>query len=132
WLKKLNVYHLMTMQTGHATDTFGPMLEPGVDRARVFFEQQLVYEPGTHFLYNNGVPDMLGMLLYKLTGKSVFEYLTPRLFEPLGIKGMTVDKNGPLDELPTMAFRSRDFFKLTLFYADGGMWEGRRLLAEHL
>lgn len=132
WLKKLSVYHLMTMQTGHATDTFGPMLESGVDRAKVFFEQELVYEPGTHFLYNNGVPDMLGILLYKLTGQSVYDYLTPRLFEPLGMKDMTVDKNGPLDELPTMCLRSRDFFKLTLFYADEGMWQGKQILAKEL
>lgn len=131
-LQRLTVYHLLTMQTGHAQDTFGPMLEPGVDRAKVFFEQELVYEPGTHFLYNNGVPDILGIILYKLTGESVYEYLTPRLFEPLGMEGMKVSKNGPLDELPTMAFKSRDFFKLTLFYADGGKWAGKQLLEESL
>jgi len=131
-LQRLTVYHLLTMTTGHAVDTFAAMLQPDVDRAKVFFEQELVYEPGLHFLYNNGVPDILGIILYRLTGQSVYDYLTPRLFEPLGMSGMVVQKNGPLDELPTMAFRSRDLFKLTLLFADGGVWEGKRLLDEQL
>lgn len=131
-LQRLNIYHLMTMQTGHAKDTFRPMLEPGVDRAKVFFEQEIVYEPGTHFVYNNGVPDILALILYKRTNESVYEYLQPRLFEPLGIRGMTVSKNGHLDELPTMAFKTRDLFKLTVFYADGGKWEGKQLLDERM
>jgi CubicO group peptidase (beta-lactamase class C family) len=131
-LKRLNLYHLLTMHTGHDKDPFAAMLQPGVDRARVFFEQALVYEPGTHFLYNNGVPDILGIILHRLTGESVFDYLAPRVFEPLGMTGMTVMKNGELDELPTMAFRSRDFFKLTLLFAEGGRWEGKPLLDERL
>lgn len=132
YLKKLNVYHLLTMNTGHAEDGFAKMLQPGTDRARLFFELPLVYEPGTHFLYNNVVPDMLGIILYKVTGQGVYDYLRPRLFEPLQMRDMKVEKNGELDELPTMVFRTRDLFKLAVLYANYGKWDGKQILDEKL
>ena len=131
-VSRMTVYHLLTMTTGHVTDTFGPMLAPGVDRAKKFFELPLEHEPGTHFLYNNGVPDILAILLHRKTGMSIYDYLRPRLFEPLGMDGMTADMNGGLEELPTMAFHTRDLFKLAMLFAQNGRWDGKQVLREDL
>ena len=72
-LSRLNLGHLLSMTTGHDADTFAPMLEPGADREAAFFAQRLTHEPGIHFLYNNGVPDMLQFILYRLTGEDLFD-----------------------------------------------------------
>ena len=64
--ERLTVQHMLTMCTGHSVDTFAAMLQ-AEDRIRCFLRQELTYEPGTHFLYNNGVPDVLGYLIQKYT-----------------------------------------------------------------
>ncbi len=43
------------------------------------------YEPGSKFSYNSMNTYMLSAVLRKVTGESLTEYLTPRLYEPLGV-----------------------------------------------
>ena len=43
-------------------------------------------EPGTHFRYNTPATYMLSAIVQKVTDETVLDYLTPRLFEPLGIE----------------------------------------------
>ena len=54
-MESITVYHLLTMTTGHDRDTFRPVLN-STNSVRAFLEEPLDFEPGTHFLYNNGVP----------------------------------------------------------------------------
>jgi CubicO group peptidase (beta-lactamase class C family) len=131
-LKALTFYHLLSMTSGHARDPFAEMLSEGADRAAIFFEQEFVYEPGTHFLYDNGVPDILGMTIYRLTGKTVLDYLQPRLFEPLGMHSFHARTENSLNELFTLCCSTADLFRLTRFYYQGGRWEGKQLLKEKL
>lgn len=130
-LSNLTLYHLLTMTAGHEEDSFGTMLN-SENREKAFFEAEFVYAPGTHFLYDNGIPDILSFILFRATGKGVLDYLKPRLFEPLNITQMQADKNGVLDELPTMCCTTREFFKLTLFFANEGMFNGNQLLDKKL
>ncbi len=44
---------------------------------RVLSWRDVVYLPGTHFLYNSGATYMLSAIVQKLTGQTVLEYLTP-------------------------------------------------------
>ncbi len=131
-LAKLNLGHLLCMSTGHDKDTFAPMLEPGADRIATFFAQPLAYEPGVHFLYNNGVPDMLQFILHRVTGEDLFTYLKPRLFDPLHMSNYHAESNGELVELPTMAFETRDLCKFAWLLCQNGRWEGRQLIREDL
>lgn len=125
---RMTLYDLLTMHTGHVKDTFAPLLRNGGDREKTFLSIPPDKEPGTHFLYNNGVPDILGIILYKLTGQRVYEYLENRLFKPLGMDSMYVEAYRHLDELPTMTASTRSLFKLAKFYADHGVWNGKQLL----
>lgn len=47
-------------------------------------EDDLIYEPGTTFIYNSAATFLVSAALRKATGVSLVEYLRPRLFEPLG------------------------------------------------
>lgn len=129
---RMTVYDLLTMHTGHSEDTFGKMIQEGGDREKTFFSLVPEYEPGIHFLYNNGVPDILSIILYKMTEQRVYEYLENRLFQPLGMDGMNVDSYRYLDELPTMTASTRSLFKLAYFYANHGVWNGKQLLSRDL
>jgi CubicO group peptidase (beta-lactamase class C family) len=61
----------------------------------------LVYQPGEVWMYNTG-SDLLGILISRATGRSFGEFLTERIFDPLGMRdsGFWVPA-GKIDRLPT-------------------------------
>lgn len=126
-MKAITVYHLLTMTTGHDQDTFRPVLNSD-NSVRAFLSVPLEFDPGTHFLYNNGVPHILGMIVEKVSGSNYVDYLTPRFLEPLGID-CTVEKTerGELEGSRTMC-TADGFAKLALFYLQEGNWNGTQLL----
>lgn len=129
---RMTVYDLLTMHTGHANGPFAMMIKAGGDRARSFFRYAPEFEPGTHFMYNNGVPDMLGLILYNLTGMRVLEYLEDRLFKPLSMDGMNAERYGDLDELPTVTCSTRALLKLAYLLKNHGRWNGQQIISEKL
>lgn len=86
----MKIKHLLSMGTGHAEDTM-PYLhqDPDGDWVRAFLNRPIEHEPGTFFLYNTGATYMLSAILQKVTGETLLSYLSPRLFDPLGIEGAT-------------------------------------------
>lgn len=60
----------------------------------------LVHQPGEGWLYNTG-SDVVGVLIARVTGKTLGTFLTERLFDPLGMKdtGFSVPES-KLDRLP--------------------------------
>lgn len=128
FLQEMRVKDLLTMSTGHDRAPSFTMEED--NWPRLFLAAPLAYEPGTHFLYNSAASHMLSAILTKLTGESTFEYLKPRLFDPLGItdiqwetdpQGISVGGGG-------MRIKTVDMAKLGQFYLNKGVWEGKRLL----
>ncbi len=53
-----------------------------------FLSARPVHKPGTVFMYNNMATFMLSAIVQQVTGQTLFEYLQPRIFKPLGIKGI--------------------------------------------
>lgn len=92
-LKRMKIKHLLSMNTGHIVDTTDTMItrEDG-NWVAGFFQVPVEKEPGTHFLYNTGATYMLSVIVQKLTGCKLIDYLTPRLFAPMGITGATWDE----------------------------------------
>lgn len=130
-MRAMTVYHLLTMTTGHDRDTFRPVLN-GDNSVRAFLEQPLDFDPGTHFLYNNGVPHILGLIVQKVSGLNYVEYLKPRFLEPAGIF-CTVERTerGELEGSRTMC-TAEGFAKLALLYLQEGNWNGKQLLSREL
>jgi CubicO group peptidase (beta-lactamase class C family) len=127
----LKVRHLLAMATGHAVDTMEVMRPlQGEDWIKVFLECPIVFPPGTHFLYNSGASFVLAALLTARTGMNVLDYLTPRLFEPLGIdtppwevnpRGINLGASG-------LRLKTEDMAKLGELYLRRGLWGGRQVL----
>ena len=75
---------------------------------------------------------MLSAILTRVSGCTLHEYLRPRLFEPLGIRGETWDL-GPDGINPGgngLTCKTVDILKLGILHAERGLWNGRRLLSQ--
>ena len=130
-LKAMKIKHLLTMNTGHETDTM-PVLRQNEPQTWVksFLAHPVVFEPSTHFLYNTGATYMLGAIIHKVTGQTLEQYLKPRLFEPLNIKDYDWEKSP--QGLNTAGFglrvKTEDIAKFGQLYLQKGKWEGKEIL----
>lgn len=133
-LSSVTVRHLLNMTAGVRFNEVGSILER--DWIRAFLSSDCIYEPGTEFLYNSMNSYLLGALVCRKSGQGLVEYLTPRLFEPLGIESvrwekcpMGIEKGGW-----GLFLRPEDMAKLGQLYLQKGVWntdgEERRLLSE--
>ncbi len=90
-------------------------------------------EPGTQFTYNTGETNMAGMVLRAALGNNLSEYLSRRLWQPLG---MEADANWMLDQAHGVEFGGccisatlRDYARLGGFALnDGRLPDGRQWL----
>ena len=86
-LAAMRVKDLLTMATGNEKEPTQVCIK-SENWVRTFLAQNIAHEPGTQFMYNSAATYMCSAIVQKVTGQSVLEYLTPRLFSPLGISGM--------------------------------------------
>lgn len=129
-MRSVTVRHLVTMRSGVNFREMGCVLEK--DWAAAYLSSDLVFEPGERFDYNSMNSYMLSAIVTRKTGMTMFDYLKPRLFEPLGFGSvawetcpMGCNKGGwGLYALP------EDLAKLGQLYLNKGVWNGKRLLSE--
>jgi len=88
-LAAMRVRHLLTMTSGHAVDTSSADSPLGDDWPRAILALPVEHAPGSTFVYNSGATYLLSVILQGVTGQRVLDYLTPRLFEPLGLSDAT-------------------------------------------
>ncbi len=126
-LKAMRVRDLLTMSTGHQDE---PPVAPDKVSVRSFLAQPVPHLPGTHFKYNTAATFMQSAIVQKLTGRTVLEYLRPRLFAPLGIDHAVWDTNFEGIALGGYGLRVRteDIAKFGQLYLQKGRWQGRQLV----
>jgi CubicO group peptidase (beta-lactamase class C family) len=131
-LKQVKIKHVLTMNTGHADDTMPKMRGSDKPWSQTYLSLPVQFEPGTHFLYNTGNTYMLGAVVHKITGKTLEEFLTPRLFQPLDIKGY--DWETSPQGLNTAGYglrvKTEDIAKFGQLYLQKGKWNGKAILTE--
>ena len=132
--RAITVRHLLTMCSGITFNEMGEALER--DWVRAIFESEVAFEPGAKFVYNSMNSYLLSALVKKTTGQGLTDFLTPRIFEPLGF--------GPVgwEKCPCgiekggwgMYLDPEDMLKFGQLYLQGGVWRGpqgeRRLIPE--
>ncbi|QEH33382.1 6-aminohexanoate-dimer hydrolase [Aquisphaera giovannonii] len=126
-LKAMRISDLLRMSTGHQTEPQRTKDEPWT---KSFLAHPVPFKPGTHFLYNTSATYMLSAIVQKVTGQRVLDYLTPRLFEPLGIEHPTweqspqgVDAGGY-----GLSIRTEDIAKFGQLLLQKGKWHGKQLV----
>lgn len=132
-LAAMQVRHLLSMSTGHDKDATGPTRQaPDGNWVKAFLAVPVEHAPGTKFVYNSAATYMLSAIVQKLTGKTVLEYLQPRLFEPLGIEGATweSDPRGINVGGWGLKVKTEDIARFGQLYLQGGRWDGRQVVPE--
>ncbi|GEO20057.1 serine hydrolase domain-containing protein [Cyclobacterium qasimii] len=130
-LKQLKIKHLLTMSVGHAKDyTFSIVRTE--DWAKSFLAVPIVNEPGSQFVYNTVATYMLSAIVQKVSGQTLIDYLRPRLFQPLGIKGVDWEKSpqGINTGGYGLRVKTEDMAKLGQLFLQNGNWDGKQILPE--
>ncbi len=127
----ITVENLLTMTSGITFNESG--IVSGNDWLGSFLNASVNGKPGTEFQYNSLNTYVLSAIVTKRTGETLTEYLTPRLFEPLGItkyywetcpKGITKGGWG-------LFLCAEDMAKLGQLYLQRGKWNGQQLVSEY-
>jgi CubicO group peptidase (beta-lactamase class C family) len=132
-LQAMRVRHLLTMSTGHDKDATGPTTqEPSGNWVRGFLALPVQHAPGTKFVYNSAATYMLSAIVQKRTGKTVLEYLKPRLFGPLGVEGPTWEScpRGINTGGWGLSVKTEDIARFGQLYLQKGKWNDRQLIPE--
>jgi CubicO group peptidase (beta-lactamase class C family) len=129
-LAAMQVRHLLSMVTGHDQDASERTMRGRSNPFKNFLSLEVEHEPGTFFVYNSAATYMLAAIVQKLTGQTLVEYLTPRLFEPLGIEGATWEThpNGVNFGGWGLNIKTEDIARFGQLYLQKGMWQGKQLL----
>jgi len=129
-LKAMRVRDLLAMSTGHHADDLQKFSFAGEGLTRAFLALPVAHKPGTHFLYNTPATYMLSAILRKATGEDLFDYLRPRLFEPLGIQGATWEKSRDGITLGGygLKVRTEDIARFGQLYLREGQWNGAQVV----
>lgn len=89
-------------------------------------------KPGEKFFYLSENIYVLSRIISKVTGQSLTEYLTPRLFEPLGIEPpfWEKDHNGYDAGGWGAYFKTEDMAKIGICYLNRGMYDDKQVIPE--
>lgn len=129
YLRELTVRDLLTMSVGQEPDPTGTVVGD-TNWVRSFLALPITHKPGTRFLYNSMATYMLSAIVQKVTGERVFDYLTPRLFKPLGIQGADweTDNKGINTGGWGLRVKTEDMAKFGQLFLQEGKWKRKRVL----
>jgi CubicO group peptidase (beta-lactamase class C family) len=132
YLAEMTVRDLLNMVEGQEPDPTGVVTGTNGDWVKGFFALPVVHEPGTRFLYNTLGVYVLSAIVQKVTGQKIIDYLTPRLFQPLGIRGTDweVSPQGINTGGWGIRLKTEDMAKFGQLYLQKGKWNGRQILPE--
>ena len=124
----ITVRHLLTMSTGVPFSEVGSVTED--EWTKAFFESRLSFAPGTAFAYNSMNSYILARIVVRVSGMSLTDFLTDRLFRPLGIRNVFweigpegIEKGGW-----GIYLSAESWAKLGVMMLGLGSFEGRRIL----
>lgn len=128
-LAAMRVQDLLTMTPGNEKEPTGSVVKEE-NWVRTFLAQNIAHKPGTQFMYNSVATYMCSAIVQKVTGQTVLDYLTPRLFEPLGITGMKWETcpRGINTGGWGLSIQTEGLAKFGLFLLQKGKWNDKQLL----
>ncbi len=130
FLADLRVKDLLSMTAGMDPDPTSTIVRRDSNWVKGFLSTPIVNKPGTKFLYNTMATYTLSAIVQKVTGEKIIDYLTPRLFAPLGIEGMDWEED--LRGINTggwgLRLKTEDMAKFGQLFLQKGKWNGKQII----
>lgn len=140
--EKIRIEDLLNMRSGISFDEtyinpFGqmPMYYYGLNLKRYVRKLKIKEPPDQHFQYISVNTLLLSMIIEKATGKKLSEYLTEKIWQPLGMEypaTLSIDskKQQTIKAFCCLNARARDFAKFGRLYLNNGKWQGKQIVPE--
>ena len=141
--RQITLRHLLTMSSGIRYQEGGfPSLGDdtytyyGVDlRDLALNRTQIDGTPGVAWQYNNYHPLLLGLVLERVTGTSVSDFMAKTLWQPLGAEAAATwsldsERSGFEKMESGVNARPVDYARFGLLFLHNGEWNGRRIVSE--
>lgn len=131
-LAAMTVRDLLTMTCGQEKANTTAQRQTKQDWVEAFLAEPVPQKPGTYYTYNGLGTYMVSAIVQKAVGEKIFDYLTPRLFRPLGIVGVSWDESPQGINCGGWGIylKTEDMAKIGQFYLQKGKWNGAQLLSE--
>jgi len=135
WLEKVTIKHLLTMSSGLNPNEGSYVLrrsDSSYDPLRATLSRDFDFEPGGRYRYNSMDSYLLSVIVTKVTGKTLSDYLDEKLFTPLGITDYVYDRCqlGYSCGGWGLFLSTESMAKAGLFMLQKGKWKGEQLLEE--
>ena len=134
---KVTIQHLLTHTSGIPNYTSRPDFMTKISRdpysvmdfVKKYASDDLEFEPGSKFSYDNGGYFILGAIIEKVTGKSYEQNLREKIFEPLGMTDSGYDHSESIlakratgyGKMPT-GFVNSAYMDMSIPYAAGSLY----------
>lgn len=128
YMKDITIRHLLIMSSGVKFNEAGMLFSR--KWREDYLSSEVLFEPGSDFMYNSMNSYMLSAAISKRTGISLSEYLNRRLFRPMGINEYYWEKCPEEIEKGGWGLYMNiyDYAKLGQLYLNGGVWNGLQLV----
>jgi len=138
----ITIRHLLRMSSGIRYSDCGWLW---CDEPKTYFDPNLrdvalnvniEQKPFQFFQYNNYHPLLLGMILERVTHRTVSKYFEEKLWKPLGMEFpgswlIDSEEDGFEKMEGGITARAIDFLKFGLLFLNNGNWHGKQLIHEH-
>lgn len=132
-LKALTVKHLLMMSSGFAHDKLGETEALTLkDPTHFMLNDSFSFYPGTLFRYNSMNTYLLSVIVSRVTGKKLVDYLAEKLFTPMGIADYWWKESAEGYNMGGwgLFLRTEDLAKMGQLFLDKGRWNGKQLVSE--
>ena len=137
--KRVTLRHLLTMSSGSDwTESGGNPLSHNAeayyssDLEKVMNKIEYPDQPGKNFYYQSGNTQTLGFVLEKVSGKTLSQYASEKLWQPMGAESdayWSLDKEDGHEKAYCCIYSTaRDFARLGKLMLQGGRWNNRQLV----
>jgi CubicO group peptidase (beta-lactamase class C family) len=138
----ITIRHLVSMSSGlrYKPNSFlpwddDPRVYYSPDLRRLVLHVRPAEPPGLHFQYNNFNLILTGLILERVTGRTVSEYLQEKIWKPLGMESpaswsLDSTRSGMEKMESGLNARAVDFAKFARLYLRRGDWNGRQVVPE--
>ena len=138
---ELTIKHLLTMSSGINFDesynsAFGHMAKAyyGTDLKELNTAYSVTETPGVNWNYLGGNTIILSLILEKVTGTTISEYMSKKVWQPIGAKNPALwsldKKEGSEKAYCCFYSNARDFARIGKLYLNKGLWNKHRIISD--